>query len=228
MFNNDWDLILQEETDKPYFRELLEWIDEEYRRHTVYPPKHEIFRALQETPYQSTKVVILGQDPYHGRGQAQGLSFSVRPGVTIPPSLRNIYKELAADLDAPIPEHGSLISWAKQGVLLLNAVLTVKEGEPNSHKGLGWERFTDAVISKLNEREQPTVFILWGSYAQKKGSFIDRSRHLVLESAHPSPFAAHKGFFGSRPFSASNAYLIQHGMAPVHWVIPSITDIGDE
>lgn len=228
MFNNDWDLILQEETDKPYFRELLERIDEEYRLHTVYPPRDEIFRALQETPYQSTKVVILGQDPYHGRGQAQGLSFSVRPGVTIPPSLRNIYKELAADLDAPIPDHGSLIAWAKQGVLLLNAVLTVKEGEPNSHKGLGWEQFTDAVISKLNEREQPTVFILWGSYAQKKGAFIDRSRYLVLESAHPSPFAARKGFFGSRPFSASNAYLIQHGMAPVHWVIPSTTDIGDE
>lgn len=228
MFNNDWDLILQGEVDKPYFQDLMDRVDEEYRRSTVYPPKEDIFRALQQTSYQSTKVVILGQDPYHGRRQAQGLSFSVSPGVAIPPSLRNIHKELSSDLGISAPNHGSLQSWADQGVLLLNAVLTVREGEPNSHKGIGWETFTDKVIAKLNEREKPMVFILWGSYAQKKGSFIDRSRHKVLESSHPSPFAAHKGFFGSRPFSASNAFLMQEGMDPVSWDIPNTPDDGDE
>ncbi|MGG3282722.1 uracil-DNA glycosylase [Paenibacillus solani] len=228
MFNNDWDLILGEEIDKPYFRTLMERVNEEYERSTVYPPKEDVFRALQQTSYQSTKVVILGQDPYHGPKQAQGLSFSVSRGVAIPPSLRNIYKELTADLGIPAPAYGSLISWAHQGVLLLNAVLTVRKGEPNSHKGMGWEIFTDAVISKLNEREQPMVFILWGSYAQKKGSFIDRSRHKVIESSHPSPFAAHKGFFGSRPFSAANAFLVQNGMDPVNWEIPNTPDNGDE
>lgn len=228
MFNNDWDLILGEEIDKPYFQSLMERVKEAYERSTVYPPKEDVFRALQQTSYQSTKVVILGQDPYHGPKQAQGLSFSVSRGVAIPPSLRNIYKELTADLGIPAPAHGSLLSWAHQGVLLLNAVLTVRKGEPNSHKGMGWEIFTDAVISKLNEREQPMVFILWGSYAQKKGSFIDRSRHKVIESSHPSPFAAHKGFFGSRPFSAANAFLVQNGMDPVNWEIPNTPDNGDE
>lgn len=228
MFNNDWDLILGEEIDKPYFLSLMERVNEAYERSTVYPPKEDVFRALQQTSYQSTKVVILGQDPYHGPKQAQGLSFSVSRGVTIPPSLRNIYKELTADLGIPAPAHGSLLSWAHQGVLLLNAVLTVRKGEPNSHKGMGWEIFTDAVISKLNERELPIVFILWGSYAQKKGSFIDRSRHKVIESSHPSPFAAHKGFFGSRPFSAANAFLVQNGMDPVNWEIPNTPDNGDE
>ncbi|KOR90621.1 uracil-DNA glycosylase [Paenibacillus solani] len=228
MFNNDWDLILRDEVDKPYFRSLMERVNEAYERSTVYPPKEDVFRALQQTSYQSTKVVILGQDPYHGPKQAQGLSFSVSRGVAIPPSLRNIYKELAADFGIPAPAHGSLLSWAHQGVLLLNAVLTVRKGEPNSHKGIGWEIFTDAVISKLNEREQPIVFILWGSYAQKKGSFIDRSRHKVIESSHPSPFAAHKGFFGSRPFSAANAFLVQNGMDPVNWEIPNTPDNGDE
>lgn len=228
MFNNDWDLILGEEVDKPYFRSLMERVNEAYEQSTVYPPKEDVFRALQQTSYQSTKVVILGQDPYHGPKQAQGLSFSVSRGVTIPPSLRNIYKELTADLGIPAPTHGSLLSWAHQGVLLLNAVLTVRKGEPNSHKGMGWEIFTDAVISKLNERELPIVFILWGSYAQKKGSFIDRSRHKVIESSHPSPFAAHKGFFGSRPFSAANAFLAQNGMDPVNWEIPNTPDNGDE
>ncbi|KOP68920.1 uracil-DNA glycosylase [Bacillus sp. FJAT-18019] len=228
MFNNDWDLILGDEVDKPYFRSLMERVNEAYERSTVYPPKEDVFRALQQTSYQSTKVVILGQDPYHGPNQAQGLSFSVSRGVSIPPSLRNIYKELTADLGIPAPGHGSLLSWANQGVLLLNAVLTVRKGEPNSHKGMGWEIFTDAVISKLNEREQPIVFILWGSYAQKKGSFIDRSRHKVIESSHPSPFAAHKGFFGSRPFSTANAFLVQNGMDPVNWEIPNTPDNGDE
>ena len=227
MFNNDWDLILQGEVDKPYFQALMERVEEEYRRSTVYPPKEDIFRALQQTSYQSTKVVILGQDPYHGRRQAQGLSFSVSPGVAIPPSLRNIHKELSSDLGISAPNHGSLQSWADQGVLLLNAVLTVREGEPNSHKGIGWETCTDKVIAKLNERERPMVFILWGSYAQKKGSFIDRSRHKVLESSHPSPFAAHKGFFGSRPFSASNAFLMHEGIDTVKCDIPNTPDDGD-
>lgn len=228
MFNNDWDQILGKEIDKPYFQNLLERVDQEYERSTVYPPKEEVFRALRQTSYQSTKVVILGQDPYHGPKQAQGLSFSVSKEVAIPPSLRNIYKELASDLSVPAPEHGSLLSWARQGVLLLNAVLTVRKGEPNSHKGLGWEIFTDSVISRLNEREQPLVFVLWGSYAQKKGAFIDRSRHKVIESSHPSPFAAHKGFFGSRPFSAANDFLMQNGMDPVYWEIPNTPEHGDE
>ncbi|NMO94734.1 uracil-DNA glycosylase [Paenibacillus lemnae] len=220
MFNNDWDEVLQEELNKPYFNDIRMKLAVEYKEHTVYPPKEDIFRALKQTAYQDTKVVILGQDPYHGRGQAEGLSFSVRPGVRIPPSLRNIHKELAADVHVPIPNHGSLMHWANQGVLLLNAVLTVRESQPNSHKGLGWETFTDAVIEKLNERTSPLVFILWGSHAQKKGAFVDRSRHLVLESTHPSPFAAHKGFFGSRPFSKSNAFLMEHEAAPVDWSIP--------
>ncbi|WP_422660415.1 uracil-DNA glycosylase [Paenibacillus sp. EC2-1] len=223
MFNNDWDLILQEEIKKPYFEELTLKIAEEYKEHTVYPPQEDIFRALKQTPYDRTKVVILGQDPYHGQGQAEGLSFSVKPGVRIPPSLHNIYKELSADLGIPAPLHGSLMHWANQGVLLLNAVLTVREGQPNSHKGLGWEKFTDAVIAKLNERTTPVVFILWGSYAQKKGAFIDRTRHRVLESVHPSPLAARRGFFGSRPFSASNAFLEEQGIEPMDWSIPELS-----
>lgn len=227
-FHNDWDDVLKEEMDKPYFNELRYRIAEEYLSYTVYPPKEDIFTALKETSYASTKVVILGQDPYHGKGQAQGLSFSVRPGVAIPPSLRNIHQELAEDVGAEIPKHGSLKHWARQGVLLLNAVLTVREGQPNSHKDLGWETFTDAIISKLNEREQPVVFILWGSYAQKKGAFIDGSRHCVLKSPHPSPFAAHKGFFGSRPFSKANAFLTERGLEPVRWELPLSPEQGDE
>lgn len=223
MFNNDWDLTLQEEIKKPYFEELSLKVAEEYKEHTVYPPQEDIFRALKQTPYDRTKVVILGQDPYHGQGQAEGLSFSVKPGVRIPPSLHNIYKELSADLGIPAPSHGSLMHWANQGVLLLNAVLTVREGQPNSHKGLGWEKFTDAVIAKLNERTTPVVFILWGSYAQKKGAFIDRTRHHVLESVHPSPLAARRGFFGSRPFSASNAFLEDQGIEPIDWSIPELS-----
>lgn len=223
MFNNDWDLTLQEEIKKPYFEELSLKVAEEYKEHTVYPPQEDIFRALKQTPYDRTKVVILGQDPYHGQGQAEGLSFSVKPGVRIPPSLHNIYKELSADLGIPAPSHGSLMHWANQGVLLLNAVLTVREGQPNSHKGLGWEKFTDAVIAKLNERKTPVVFILWGSYAQKKGAFIDRTRHHVLESVHPSPLAARRGFFGSRPFSASNTFLEEQGIEPIDWSIPELS-----
>lgn len=224
MFNNDWDMILHEEIKKPYFEELSLKIAEEYLEHTIFPPQEDIFRALKQTSYERTKVVILGQDPYHGQGQAEGLSFSVKPGVRIPPSLHNIYKEITADLGIPAPSHGSLMHWANQGVLLLNAVLTVREGQPNSHKGLGWETFTDAVIAKLNERTTPMVFILWGSYAQKKGAFIDRTRHRVLESAHPSPLAARRGFFGSRPFSASNAFLKEQGIEPIDWSIPELSE----
>ncbi|MDO7905315.1 uracil-DNA glycosylase [Paenibacillus sp. JX-17] len=222
MFGNDWDTILEEEVQQPYFDELRHKLAVEYKTQTVYPPKELIFSALKRTSFADTKAVILGQDPYHGPGQAQGLSFSVMPGVRIPPSLRNIYKELHEDVGVPVPGHGSLVHWADEGVLLLNTVLTVRDGQPNSHKGIGWERFTDAVIAKLNEREKPVVFMLWGSPAQRKGSFIDEDKHLVLKSAHPSPLAAHRGYFGSRPFSKCNAFLEEHGMKPVDWVIPPI------
>ncbi|MGN7164425.1 uracil-DNA glycosylase [Paenibacillus cellulositrophicus] len=220
MFNNDWDEQLKEETEKDYFQELRYKLAKEYKLHKVYPPKEDLFKALKLTSYEDTKVVILGQDPYHGPGQAHGLSFSVKPGVRIPPSLVNIYKELHSDLGVPIPNHGTLVHWAEQGVLLLNTVLTVRDGEANSHKGLGWERFTDAVIEKLNERDKPVVFILWGSHAQKKGAFIDRKKHLVIQSVHPSPLSVHRGFFGSRPFSKANAFLAAHGIKPVDWAIP--------
>nr|WP_285855066.1 uracil-DNA glycosylase [Paenibacillus cellulositrophicus] len=220
IFNNDWDEQLKEETEKDYFQELRYKLAKEYKLHKVYPPKEDLFKALKLTSYEDTKVVILGQDPYHGPGQAHGLSFSVKPGVRIPPSLVNIYKELHSDLGLPIPNHGTLVHWAEQGVLLLNTVLTVRDGEANSHKGLGWERFTDAVIEKLNERDKPVVFILWGSHAQKKGAFIDRKKHLVIQSVHPSPLSVHRGFFGSRPFSKANAFLAAHGIKPVDWAIP--------
>ncbi|WP_213648311.1 uracil-DNA glycosylase [Paenibacillus sp. J23TS9] len=223
MFDNDWDEQLQEEVEKPYFNELRYALAKEYKLHTVYPSKENLFQALKLTSYEHTKVVILGQDPYHGPGQAHGLSFSVLPGVRIPPSLSNIYKELHSDLGVPIPNNGYLVPWAEQGVLLLNTVLTVRDGQANSHKGLGWERFTDAVIEKLNERDQPVVFILWGSHAQKKGAFINRSKHLVLESVHPSPLSVHRGFYGSKPFSKTNAFLESHGMKPIDWSIPNIS-----
>ncbi|WP_150265942.1 uracil-DNA glycosylase [Paenibacillus tepidiphilus] len=222
MFGNDWDEVLQEETQKDYFQELRYTLAREYKEYTVYPPKEELFSALKLTSYSKTRVVILGQDPYHGAGQAHGLSFSVKPGVRIPPSLRNIYAELHDDTGANIPNHGSLLHWAEEGVLLLNAVLTVREGQPNSHKGLGWEQFTDAVMEKLNERGEPLVFILWGSHAQAKGAYIDRTRHQVIQSPHPSPFSAHRGFLGSRPFSKANSYLESHGMKGIDWSIPNL------
>lgn len=220
MFGNDWDEVLQEETQKTYFQDLRYTLAREYKEHTVYPPKELLFTALKKTPYAGTRAVILGQDPYHGPGQAQGLSFSVAPGVRIPPSLRNIYTELSDDLGILPPGHGSLLHWAEQGVLLLNAVLTVRRGQPNSHKGIGWETFTDAVMQKLNERPVPMVFMLWGSHAQQKGAFIDDKRHLVIRSPHPSPFSAHRGFLGSRPFSRANAFLESHGLEPIDWTIP--------
>ncbi|WP_340024682.1 uracil-DNA glycosylase [Paenibacillus sp. FSL K6-1096] len=222
MFDNDWDEVLQEETEKPYFQELRYALAREYKQYKVYPPKDKLFSALKLTPYSKTRVVILGQDPYHGAGQAHGLSFSVEPGVRVPPSLRNIYTELHSDLGIAIPNHGSLLHWAEEGVLMLNAVLTVREGQPNSHKGLGWETFTDAIMEKLNERTEPMVFILWGSHAQLKGAAIDRRRHLVIQSPHPSPFSAHRGFLGSQPFSRANQFLEEHGLRGIDWSIPNV------
>ncbi|MFB5266249.1 uracil-DNA glycosylase [Paenibacillus enshidis] len=221
MFGNDWDEVLKEEREKSYFNDLRYKLAREYKQYEVYPPKEDLFSALKLTSYSGTKAVILGQDPYHGPGQAHGLSFSVRPGVRVPPSLQNIYKELHSDLGVPVPNHGYLVHWAEEGVLMLNNVLTVRRGQPQSHQGIGWERFTDAVIETLNHRTQPAVFILWGSHAQKKGAFIDKKKHLVIESSHPSPFAAHRGFFGSRPFSRTNAFLTEHGMQPMDWAIPN-------
>nr|WP_145404045.1 uracil-DNA glycosylase [Paenibacillus xylanexedens] len=220
MFGNDWDEVLQQETQADYFNNIRYALAAEYKTQTVYPPKEDLFSALKLTPYHKVKAVIIGQDPYHGAGQAHGLSFSVRPGVRVPPSLKNIYKELQDDLGVPVPKHGSLIHWAEQGVLLLNAVLTVQEGQPNSHQGLGWQTFTDAVIRELNERTEPMVYMLWGSHAQKKGAFINRDKHLVLESTHPSPLAAHRGFLGSRPFSKANEFLVSQGIKPIDWTIP--------
>jgi uracil-DNA glycosylase len=190
----------------------------------TFPKGAEYFRALDLTPLDEVRVVILGQDPYHGEGQAHGLCFSVRPGVRIPPSLVNIYKEMQADLGIAPARHGFLEHWARQGVLLLNSVLTVEMGRAASHQGRGWERFTDAVIRVVNEQEKPVVFILWGAYAQKKAAFVDQSRHLVLRSAHPSPLSAHNGFFGSRTFSKANAFLASHGRTPIDWQLPAVPE----
>jgi len=213
-----WQARVGAELRKPYFQELRDFVDGERRRATVYPPEDEVFTALDLTPYERVKVMILGQDPYHGPGQAHGLAFSVRPGVRPPPSLANIFKELKAEMGCPIPKNGSLVSWAEQGVLLLNAVLTVREGEPNSHKGRGWETFTDAVIRALAEREDPVVFVLWGGYAAKKESLIG-APHYVHKSAHPSPLSAKRGFFGSKPFGTINRELQRVGQPPVEWCI---------
>lgn len=207
------------ELEKPYFHKLREFVDGERRRAAVYPPEGEEFTALERTPYERVKVMILGQDPYHGPGQAHGLAFSVRPGVRPPPSLVNIFKELRAEMGCPVPRHGCLFSWADQGVLLLNAVLTVRDGEPNSHKGKGWETFTDAVIRALAEREDPVVFVLWGGYAAKKEALIG-APHYVHKSAHPSPLSANRGFFGSKPFSVIDRELKRAGKEPVDWCIP--------
>lgn len=223
MFGNDWDEVLKEEIEKPYFQQLMTWLDQEYEEAVVYPPRDLLFQAFRLTPYAEVKAVILGQDPYHGAGQAEGLSFSVMPGVRVPPSLRNIYIELKEDIDVPTPNHGSLVQWGKEGVLLLNTALTVRESKPASHRGKGWEQFTDAVIHALNKRKEPMVFLLWGNHAAEKESFIDQERHLIIRSAHPSPFAARKGFFGSKPFSRTNEFLEQHGEHPIDWHIPNIT-----
>ena len=215
--SNDWLSPLKEEFGKEYYKKLYQTVNEEYKTHVIYPPADDLFNAFHFTPLHEVKVVILGQDPYHNEGQAHGLCFSVQKGVEIPPSLLNIYKELQDDLNCTMPSSGYLKKWADQGVLLLNTVLTVRAHEANSHKGIGWEEFTDAVIRELNVSRNGLVFILWGSYAKKKGAVIDRSRHLVLSSAHPSPLSAYNGFFGNHHFSQTNDWLIKHGQTPIDW-----------
>jgi len=219
ILQNDWANYLNDEFEKDYYKKLSQALKEEYSRATVYPDMDNIFNALHLTPYAETKVLILGQDPYHGPGQAHGLSFSVREGVPFPPSLRNMLKELKEDLGIPMPNHGCLENWAKQGVLLLNSVLTVRDGEPNSHKKLGWQIFTDRVIEALNEREQPIVFILWGKHAQEKLPMIDQKKHFVLKAPHPSPLSASRGFFGSRPYSKCNEFLRNNGITEIDWAL---------
>jgi len=212
-----WKELLKDEFDKPYFKTLSEFVHREYQHSTVYPPAKFIFNALDSLPVDQVKVVILGQDPYHGPGQAHGLSFSVPDGITLPPSLQNIYKEIQTDLGKSSPQSGNLNRWVKEGVLLLNATLTVRAHQAGSHQNQGWEQFTDAIIHRLADTKQNLVFILWGAYAQRKGAFIDTQKHLVIKSAHPSPLSAYNGFFGSRPFSQTNAYLVAHGEIPINW-----------
>ncbi len=216
----DWNPILRGEFEKPYWQELQAFVAEERRHHAVYPPSDEVFAALHRTSYADVKAVILGQDPYHGPGQAHGLCFSVRPGTALPPSLRNITKELASDLGVPAPNHGCLDAWADQGVLLLNTTLTVRAHQAASHQKHGWETFTDEVIRAVDAKDQRVVFILWGAAARRKKDLIDQTRHTIIESAHPSPLSAHNGFFGSQPFSRTNAALEAAGRAPIDWSIP--------
>lgn len=217
VIGNDWDEIIGEEFKKDYYIRLREFLKEEYAKHTVYPDMYSIFNALKLTPYKDVRVVILGQDPYHEPNQAHGLCFSVQDGTPLPPSLKNIYKELEADLGIPPSKSGDLTRWAKQGVLLLNTVLTVRRGEANSHKGKGWELLTDEIIRKLNDKTEPIVFILWGANARSKKSLITNPIHGIIESAHPSPLSAFNGFFGSRPFSRTNKFLILNRIPPINW-----------
>lgn len=219
MLGNDWDEILKDETNKDYFKKLLKFIEEEYKRKIIYPKQSEIFKAFRNTSYKDTKVVILGQDPYHGDNQAEGLSFSVKDGINKPPSLQNIFKELKDDLGYEIPNNGSLVKWSEEGVLLLNTVLTVEANKAASHKDIGWETFTDKVIEKINKKNTPVVFILWGNFAKSKKRLITNPIHFIIESSHPSPFSAYNGFFGSRPFSKTNNFLIKCGLNPVDWKI---------
>lgn len=219
MIGNDWDLYLKDEYEKDYFKNLIKFIDNEYKTKTIYPKKSEIFNAFRFTNYKDTKVVILGQDPYHGENQAEGLSFSVKNCVRKPPSLQNIFKELESDLGIKFPNNNSLIPWAKEGVLLLNTVLTVEENKAASHKEQGWEIFTDEVIKILNEKTTPIVFILWGSFARSKKKYITNNIHYVIESAHPSPFSAYNGFFGSKPFSKTNEFLKSKGLKEINWKV---------
>lgn len=221
MATTDWNPVLRAEFAKPYWEPLQQFVSNERIHHTVYPPAADVFAALHLTPYATTRVVILGQDPYHGPGQAHGLCFSVRPGVATPPSLANIHKELAADLGLSPPGHGNLEAWARQGVLLLNTTLTVRAGQAASHQGKGWELFTDEVLKAVNEKSHRVVFILWGASARRKRSLVDTTRHTVLESAHPSPLSAHNGFFGSRPFSRANEALLAAGLDQIDWSLPA-------
>ena len=219
MIGNKWDEILKDEFEKTYFKELMNFVQNEYKTKTVYPYFPNIFNALKYTDYDDVKIVIIGQDPYHGTGEAHGLSFSVLEGVAKPPSLRNIFKELKDDLNIDEPEHGNLEAWTKEGVMLLNSVLTVEKDKPASHQNRGWETFTDEVIRKINEREKPVVFLLWGSFAKSKKELITNKNHYVIESAHPSPFSANKGFFGTKPFSKANEFLKQNEQNEINWKI---------
>ncbi|AUO27277.1 uracil-DNA glycosylase [Limosilactobacillus fermentum] len=224
LINNDWWPVLKPQFETANYQQLHNFLVDEYGHQQVYPEMHHIFEAFNWTPFSKVKVVILGQDPYHGPGQAHGCSFSVLPGVAVPPSLQNIYKELQADLGCPPVRHGYLRSWAEQGVLLLNSVLTVRAGQAYSHQGHGWEQLTDAAIVALSERPAPVVFILWGRAARDKKRLIDLKRNFVVESAHPSPLSAYRGFFGSRPFSKTNQFLEMTGQAPINWQLPSTVD----
>lgn len=219
LVGNSWDQILDEEYKKDYFKNLVDFINKEYKEKTIYPLKSQILRSLVLTDYDDVKVVILGQDPYHGEGEANGLAFAVSNGIKLPPSLKNIYKELYEDLGLEIANVGNLECWAKEGVLLLNSVLTVEKDKPASHKSLGWEQFTDAIISKVNEKDTPVVFILWGNFARGKKNLITNSKHCVIESTHPSPFSAHYGFFGSKPFSKTNDFLKQNNIKEINWKV---------
>lgn len=221
-FNNGWDATLEDEFEKPYFKELLEKVDEEYSKYKIYPPRGKIFSALKHCDIDDVKVVILGQDPYHEEGQAHGMCFSVLPGVDIPPSLKNIYKEIEAEYGFVPPNHGCLVSWSNQGVLLLNTTLTVREHQANSHSKFGWQKFTDRIIQEVNKQEKPVVFILWGGNARSKKAFIDSSKHLVLESAHPSPLSAWQGFFGNNHFKKTNEFLKLHGREEINWKIENL------
>ncbi len=216
-FLNDWDEILKDEWQKPYLQGLFAFLHKDYDEHTVYPPKRDVFNALKYTSFEDTKVVIIGQDPYHGYGQAHGLCFSVRQGVRLPPSLVNIYKELESDVGRKFTNNGDLTYWAKQGVLMLNNVLTVREGQPQSHKDMGWEKFTDRIISELNKKQTPVVFLLWGKPAEKKAEIITNPIHKKLITVHPSPLSAYRGFFGCKHFSKANEILIKNGLEPIKW-----------
>ncbi len=221
-FENDWQTILSDEFQKEYYIELRNQLIKEYKEHRIYPNMYDIFNALHLTAYSDTKAVIIGQDPYHNEGQAHGLCFSVQKDIDIPPSLKNIYKELKDDLGYDIPNHGYLVKWAEQGVLMLNAVLTVRAHKAASHKKLGWEHFTDRIISLLNEKDEPVVFILWGAFAQSKEALITNPKHLIIKSPHPSPLSASRGFFGSKPFSKTNSYLVANGIKPIDWQIDDL------
>jgi uracil-DNA glycosylase len=222
LISNSWQQVLTEEFEKPYFQDLQNFLIEERQTQTIFPTEPDIFSAFELTPYEDVRVLLLGQDPYHDENQAHGLCFSVKPGIKPPPSLANIYKELQSDLEFKIPNNGYLLPWAKQGILMLNAVLTVRAHTPNSHKNRGWETFTDAVISKVNQKTDPVIFLLWGAYAQKKLKLIDTTRHTVIQSAHPSPLSARNGFFGSKPFSQINSTLASFDRSAIDWQIPNI------
>jgi len=217
MIGNDWDVVLKDEYEKDYFKKIKEIVREEYNNKIIFPPASRVFYAFRETSYKDVKVVILGQDPYHGEGEANGLCFSVNRGIKMPPSLKNIYKELYNDLGIEPSKYGDLTKWAKEGVLLLNAVLTVDKDKPASHRNLGWELLTDYIIRTLNEKDEPIVFILWGNFAKDKKKYITNPKHLVITSTHPSPFSANNGFFGSKPFSKTNDYLIKNNIKPIDW-----------